>query len=107
MAGRTTSCEAIWLQKFLVNLLKENMEATNILCDHQSCIKLFENPMFHDRSKHIDMRCHFIRDYVQQGFLQLLYTPTGEKFADILTKAMGITNIVYFRENMGMIKNPF
>eukprot|EP00253_Pinus_taeda_P024424 PITA_24424 len=65
MAVSTSSCEAIWLRKLLVNLFRSRMDATRILCDNQSCIKLSENPIFHDRSKHIDIRCHFIRDYVQ------------------------------------------
>eukprot|EP00253_Pinus_taeda_P008451 PITA_08451 len=65
MAASTTSCEATWLRKLLVKLFKRNMEATRIMCDNQSCIKLSENPVFHDRSKHIDIRCHFVRDYVQ------------------------------------------
>ena len=64
MAASTASCEAIWLRKLLVNLLKEKMEAANILSDNQSCIKLSENPVFHDRLKHIDIKCHFIKDCV-------------------------------------------
>jgi len=58
MAARTSLCEAIWLRKLLVNLFRGNMEATKIMCDNQSCIKLSENPLFHDWSKHIDIRCH-------------------------------------------------
>eukprot|EP00253_Pinus_taeda_P035689 PITA_35689 len=58
-AASTASCEAIWLRKLLVNLFRRRMEATRIMCDNQSCIKLSENPVFHDRSKHIDIRCHF------------------------------------------------
>eukprot|EP00253_Pinus_taeda_P004074 PITA_04074 len=65
MAASTASCEAIWLRKLLVNLFIRNMEATRIMCDNQSCIKLSENPIFHDRSKHIDIWCHFVRDCVQ------------------------------------------
>ena len=107
MVANTTSCEAIWLRKLLVNLLKEKMEATSILCDNQSYIKLSENPVFHDRSKHIDIRCHFIIDCVQRGVLQLQYTPTIELVVDILTKSLGKTKFVYFREKMGMMKNPF
>eukprot|EP00253_Pinus_taeda_P032455 PITA_32455 len=76
--GSTASCEAIWLRKLLVNLFKRNMEATRIMCDNQSCIKLSENIMFHDKSKHIDIWCHFVRDCVQRGAVQLSYTPTGE-----------------------------
>ena len=75
-------------------LCEEKMEATSILCDNQSCIKLSENPVFHDRSKHIDIKCHFMRDYVQSGAVQLQYTPTGEQVADILTKALGKTKFV-------------
>ena len=90
-----------------MNLLKEKMEATNILCDNQSCIKLSKNPLFHDRSEHIDIRCHFIKDWVQRGVVQLQYTPTREQVADILTKALGKTKFVYFKEKMGMMKNPF
>eukprot|EP00253_Pinus_taeda_P035647 PITA_35647 len=54
MAASRASYEAIWLRKLLVNLFKR-MEATRIMCDNQSCIKLSENPVFHDRSKHIDI----------------------------------------------------
>eukprot|EP00253_Pinus_taeda_P009685 PITA_09685 len=78
MATRTTSCEAIWLRILLVNLFRRRMEATRIMCDNQSCINLSENPIFYDRSKHIDIRCHFVRDCVQRGAVQLRHTPTGE-----------------------------
>eukprot|EP00253_Pinus_taeda_P001581 PITA_01581 len=64
MTASTVLCEAIWLRKLLVNLFRRRMEATWIMCDNQSCIKLFENPVFHDRSKHIDITCRFVRDYV-------------------------------------------
>ena len=91
MVASVATCEAIWLRKMLVSLFRKKMEATNIFCDNQSCVKLFENPVFHDRSKHIDIRCHFVRDYVQQGAVQLRYTPTREHVADIFTKALGRT----------------
>eukprot|EP00253_Pinus_taeda_P004175 PITA_04175 len=107
MAASTASYEAIWLRKLLVNLFRRNMEATRIMCDNQSCIKLSENPVFHDRSKHIDIRCHFVRDCVQRGAVQLSYTPTGEQVADILTKALEKSKFDYFGEKMGMVKNPF
>eukprot|EP00253_Pinus_taeda_P004349 PITA_04349 len=107
MAASTASCEAIWLRKLLVNLVRRNMEATRIMCDNQSCIKLSEKPVFHDRSKHIDIRCHFVRDCVQCGDVQLSYTPTGEQVANILTKALGKSKFDYFKEKMGMVKNPF
>ena len=62
MAASTASCKTIWLRKLLLNLLKKRIVPIGIMCDNQSCIKLSENLVFHDRSKHIDIRCHFIRD---------------------------------------------
>ena len=83
------------------------MEEIRIMWDNQSYIKLSENLVFHDRSKHIDIRCHFVRDCVQQGAVQLRYTHIGEQVVDILTKALGRTTFFYFRENIGMAKNLF
>jgi hypothetical protein len=53
IAACSASCEAIWLRKLLTGLFDLEMEATVILCDNQSCIKMTENPVFHDKSKHI------------------------------------------------------
>jgi hypothetical protein len=60
----SASCKAIWLRKLLTGLFDLEMKATMILCDNQSCIKMTENPVFHDRSKHIEIRYHYIRDMV-------------------------------------------
>jgi hypothetical protein len=64
MATSMASCEVVWLRKMLVALFGQELELTIIHCDNQSCIKLFENLVFHDRSKHIDIMYHFIRDCV-------------------------------------------
>jgi hypothetical protein len=51
----SSSCEAIWLLKLLTGLFDLEMEATMILCDNQSCIKMTKNHVFHDKSKHIEI----------------------------------------------------
>ena len=56
--------EAVWLRKLLSDLFKGKLDSTIIHCNNQSCIKLSENPVFHDRLKHIETRYHFIRDLV-------------------------------------------
>jgi hypothetical protein len=58
------SCESIWIHKLLTCLFDQELEPTMIYCDNQSCIKLSENPVFHDRSKHIEIRYHFIQDRI-------------------------------------------
>jgi hypothetical protein len=64
MAASLATCEALWLRKLLLGLFRQELEATVIDFDNQSCIKLYENAMFHDHSKHINIRYHFIRDCV-------------------------------------------
>eukprot|EP00253_Pinus_taeda_P033558 PITA_33558 len=78
MAASLVACEAIWMWKLLVGLLRQGMEPIVIHCDNQSCIKLYENPVFHDRSKHIEIRYHHLRDCVQKGIVKLPYIPTED-----------------------------
>jgi hypothetical protein len=58
--------EAVWLRKLLADLFGHEMDSTVIHCDNQSCVKLSENPVFHDKSKHIEIKYHYIRDMVQR-----------------------------------------
>jgi hypothetical protein len=78
-----------------------------IFCDNQSCIKLTENPFFHDRSKYTEIKYHFIRDCVQQGVVKLEYISTDEQVAHILTKSLPRGKHVYFRDKMGVVGNTF
>jgi hypothetical protein len=71
IAASAASREAVWLRKLLSDLFRTELEPTVIHCDNQSCIKLTENPVFHDRSKHIEMRYHYIRDMIQRRALSL------------------------------------
>ena len=64
IAACSTSCEAIWLRKLLSSLFNPEMDATVILCDNQSCMMMTENPVFHDKTKHIEIRYFYIRDMV-------------------------------------------
>ena len=107
MAPSQFSCEAIWLRKMLVGLFGQELPPTVIHCDNQSCIKLSENPVFHDQSKHIEIRYHFIRDWAQRGAVQLQYISTDEQIANILTKALPRGKHVYFRDKMGLVRNTF
>ena len=93
------------LRKLLSDLFGGKLETTIIHCDNQSCIKLLENPLFHDRLKHIEMKYHFIRDMVQRGAMKLLYICTDEQTADILTKPLSLTKFVYFRDKLDNTEN--
>jgi hypothetical protein len=107
MATSQASCEAIWLRKLLTGLFGQELGPTIIYCDNHSCLKLTENPVFHDRSKHIEIRYHFICDHVQRGVVKLEYVSTDEQVADILTKSLPRGKHVYFRDKMGVVSNTF
>jgi hypothetical protein len=107
MAANLAGCEAIWPCKMLVGLFGQQLCLSVIHCDNHSCIKLSENPVFHDQSKHIEIRDQFIRDYVQRGAVQLQCIPTDEQVADILTKSLTKGKFIKFRDKLGVVKNTF
>ena len=63
-----------------------------------------ENTVFHDKSKHIEVRYHFIRDMVQKGAIKLKYVPTEEQVADVLTKPLARVKFEYFRDKLGVVR---
>jgi hypothetical protein len=71
IAASAASREAVWLKKILSDLFSAKMEPTLSHCHNQSCIKLFENLVFHDISKHIEMIYHYVRDMVQKNILSI------------------------------------
>ena len=60
--------------------------------------------MFHDKSKHIKIKYHYIRDVVQRGAVKLLYVVTDKQITDVLTKPLARVNFEYFRENLGVFE---
>ncbi|XP_059067840.1 secreted RxLR effector protein 161-like [Cryptomeria japonica] len=96
--------EAIWLRKLLVGLFGEPLKPTVIHCYNQSCIKLSVNLVFHDRSKHIVIPYHYVRDMVERNVIQLEYISTGDQTTDILTKPLSRVKVEHFRKSLGMIE---
>jgi hypothetical protein len=70
--------------------------------DNQSAMKLAKNPQFHDRTKHIEVRYHFLRRKVEEGEIELEYIPTGDQVADIMTKGLAGDKHMKFSKKMGM-----
>jgi hypothetical protein len=103
IAACSASCEAIWLRKLLTGLFDLEMEATMILCDNQSCIKMTENPVFHEKSRHIEIRYHYICDMVQRGVVKLYYVGTDEQVADVLAKPLSCVKFEHFRDKLGIV----
>ena len=89
MAASDAAKEAVWWRSFLTSLGFAPNDATTILSDNQGSIKLSKNPENHRRTKHIDVRYHYIRECVSAGSILLDYVSTKEMAADVLTKPLG------------------
>eukprot|EP00253_Pinus_taeda_P012151 PITA_12151 len=97
------SCEVVWLQCMLANMHVSQAGSTPLFCDNQGVLKLAKNPVFHERTKHVETHCHYIRQLVEDGSIQLLYVPTTEQATDIFTKPLGPDKFVKFRGSIGVV----
>lgn len=98
------SCRAVfWIQR-LLNDMKQNVTmGTNIFEDNQSCLNLVEQEeRLSDRSKHIDTRFHFVKDYIKKGFITCKYCPTEQMLADVFTKPVAAKKLMQFRAKLGL-----
>lgn len=94
--------ELIWLQRLTGELTKNEFKVTKFYMDNQSAIRLVKNPEFHKRSKHIDIKYHFIRENYKEKQFQLEYMKTEDQIADIFTKALPKVRIQYLRSKLGI-----
>ncbi|XP_047326610.1 uncharacterized mitochondrial protein AtMg00810-like [Impatiens glandulifera] len=94
------ACEAVWLQRILKDMKFEQCEPTIIHCDNMSSIAMTKNPIFHARSKHIELRYHFIRYLVTQEVISMKFIKTEDQPADIMTKVVTIDKFDKFKKKL-------
>lgn len=76
------------------------------MCDNQSAIHLIKNPVFHQRTKHIDVRYHFIRELQENGDININFVPTENQLADPFTKPLPNPRFSILRELAGIVAVP-
>src|SRR5438105_7139583 len=101
IAAATAAFQGVWLARLLGELDRKEAEAVGLRVDNKAAIALSKNPMFHDRSKHIDTRFHYICDLVEDGSVEVEHITTEEQLADLLTKGLGRAR---FQELMAKIR---
>ena len=93
--------EALFLLQ-LFNELNADVAPVKINCDNQAVISMTKNPSHHSKSKHIDVRCHFVREAVVNNKVYVTYCPTGEMLADVFTKPLPKVQFEYLCQSMGL-----
>lgn len=99
MAAAEAAKELLWLQQLLVDI-GEAQQSISLCIDNQSAIKLIHNPVFHRRSKHIDIRYNFIREKVESKSISIVYVSSANQLADFLTKALPVNKFVFNRDQV-------
>ncbi|GAA0185300.1 hypothetical protein LIER_32588 [Lithospermum erythrorhizon] len=101
-----TSSEVTWIVRLLEELGLHILTPVTLYCDNTSAIHIAKNPVFHERTKHIEIDCHFTRDKVLEGLLQLAHIPTSDQLADILTKALPSPQHSCLMSKLGLGREP-
>ena len=104
VAACSCVCQAIWLRRVLEELNMSQNESTEILVDNKSAIALAKNPVFHERSKHIDTKYHFIRECIERREVELNYVKSQDQISDIFTKPLKSDAFTKFRSLFGIVK---
>ncbi len=102
VAATHAAKEAIWLRKLLGELFPYLLMPTPLYCDNQAALKLATDNNYHARTKHIDLRFHFVQQTAASGALKLLYCPTEDMIADMLTKALPKWKVVAHINTLGL-----
>lgn len=87
-AMASASAELTWLVRLLTDFGFPNLQLVTLFCDNQSALHIATNPAFHEHTKHIEIDCHFTREKVLEGLIELSYLPTKLQLANIFTKAL-------------------
>ncbi|RVW87781.1 Retrovirus-related Pol polyprotein from transposon RE1 [Vitis vinifera] len=82
------TCELIWLRHLLQELRFGKDEQMKLICDNQAALHIASNPVFHERTKHIEVDCHFIREKIASGCVATSFVNSNDQLADIFTKSL-------------------
>lgn len=95
--------EACWLRNLLLEMGRPLRQATLVYCDNVSAVYMSTNPVQHQRTKHIEIDIHFVREKVQMGEVRVMHIPASLQYADIFTKGLPTSLFTEFRSSLGVV----
>ena len=102
MALASTAQDAVWLKQLIEEVTQSSVNPLTLFEDNQSAISIAKNPRFHNRTKHIGIKYHYIREQITNQTVELIYCPTEDMLADVLTKGLTQVKFERFREMFGL-----
>ena len=97
-----TCCEVTWMSALLKDMGLNDLPPTLIKSDNQAALSIAANPVLHERTKHIELDCHFIRDKIAEGKVTTEFVPSHAQVADILTKSLPVKQHRYLLNKLGV-----
>ncbi|GJT02327.1 ribonuclease H-like domain-containing protein [Tanacetum coccineum] len=98
--------ETAWIRNLLCELHTPLFTATLVYCDNVSAVYMSANPVQHQRTKHIEIDIHFVRDFVASGQVRVLHVPSRFQYADIFTKGLPTALFIEFRSSLNVRRSP-
>nr|GEW14878.1 ribonuclease H-like domain-containing protein [Tanacetum cinerariifolium] len=98
--------ETAWIRNLLCELQTPLFTATLVYCDNVSVVYMYANPVQHQRTKHIEIDIHFVRDFVASGKVRVLHVPSRFQYADIFTKGLPTALFIEFRSSLNVQRSP-
>ncbi|KAF5479538.1 hypothetical protein F2P56_000348 [Juglans regia] len=96
-------CEIVWLKNLLADFNIVHSQPVLMYCDSQAAIHISSNPVYHERTKHIELDCHVVREKLQAGIIKLFHVTSNHQIADVLTKALGLYQFNHLIGKMGLV----
>ena len=99
----STVSELVWIIALYKELGEEIHLPVKLFCDSKAALQIAANPVYHERTKHIEVGCHFIREKIQMGLIQTLYLRTQDQQADIMTKGLARVQHEHLVSKLGVL----
>ncbi|WJX20513.1 hypothetical protein P8452_10060 [Trifolium repens] len=101
-AMANATCEITWLSYLMKDIGLSPSTSIPLFCDNQSALHIASNPVYHERTKHIEIDCHVVREKVSSGLITTMKVSSANQIADLLTKSLGKDQFMHLKSKMGL-----